>query len=31
VVVFDHGREIARQTGAMQQAQLVQWVRANTG
>lgn len=31
LAVFRKGRETARQAGAMQQAQLLQWVRANTG
>jgi thioredoxin 2 len=31
LAIFDHGRETARQSGAMNRQQLVQWVRANTG
>ena len=31
LVVFRQGREIARQSGAMQQAQLMQWVRSMVG
>jgi thioredoxin 2 len=31
LAIFDHGREVTRQAGAMHQAQLMQWVRANTG
>lgn len=31
LVVFRQGREMARQPGAMQKAQLVQWVRAHIG
>ena len=29
IVLFDHGRELARQSGAMQLAQLKQWITAN--
>ena len=29
IVLFDHGREIARQSGAMQLPQLKQWITAN--
>ena len=31
LAIFDHGREVVRQAGAMQQSQLMQWVKANTG
>jgi thioredoxin 2 len=31
LAIFDNGRETARQSGAMNREQLVQWVRANTG
>jgi thioredoxin 2 len=31
LVIFRNGREIARQIGAMQRAQLVQWVRNHAG
>jgi thioredoxin 2 len=31
LLVFRNGRETARQSGAMQHAQLVQWVRAHAG
>jgi thioredoxin 2 len=31
LAIFDHGRETARQAGAMHREQLVQWVRANAG
>ena len=31
LAIFDHGREVIRQAGAMQQGHLLQWVRANTG
>ena len=31
LAIFDHGREVKRQAGAMQQAQLVQWARVNIG
>jgi len=31
LLVFRNGRETARQSGAMQHAQLVQWVRSHTG
>ena len=31
LVIFRNGRETARQSGAMQHAQLVQWVRAHAG
>ena len=31
MAIFDHGTEIARQTGAMQQEQLLEWVRSHTG
>jgi thioredoxin 2 len=31
LVVFRNGREVARQSGALQHAQLVQWVRAHVG
>ena len=29
IVLFDHGRELARQSGAMQLLQLKQWITAN--
>ena len=29
IVLFDHGRELARQSGAMQLPQLKQWITAN--
>ncbi len=29
LAIFDRGREVVRQAGAMQQSQLMQWVRAN--
>jgi len=31
LAIFDHGRETARQSGAMNREQIVQWVRAHTG
>ena len=31
LAIFKHGREVLRQAGAMQQDQLLHWVRANTG
>ena len=31
LAIFDHGREVVRQAGALQLQQLVQWVRANAG
>lgn len=31
LIVFRHGRETARHSGAMQKVQLVQWVRAHVG
>ncbi len=31
LAIFKHGQEIARQAGAMHQAQLMQWIRANAG
>jgi thioredoxin 2 len=31
IAIFDHGREVVRQAGAMSKPQLMQWVRANTG
>jgi len=29
LAIFDRGREVVRQAGAMQQSQLMQWVKAN--
>ncbi|MGB7489431.1 MAG: thioredoxin TrxC [Thermoanaerobaculia bacterium] len=29
LAIFNHGREVVRQAGAMQQSQLMQWVKAN--
>jgi thioredoxin 2 len=31
LAIFDHGRETARQAGAMNREQLMQWVRASAG
>jgi thiol-disulfide isomerase/thioredoxin len=31
LAIFDHGREIARQAGAMNREQLMRWVQANAG
>jgi thioredoxin 2 len=31
LAIFDHGRETARQAGAMAKPQLMQWVRNNVG
>jgi thioredoxin 2 len=31
LAIFDHGREVVRQAGAMPKPQLVQWVRATAG